>query len=202
MTTDHTVVQFVCFETPLPRPAFIPGWAPFAGTLLTQGVRHCILSERVARPSAEPAADFIVRNAWPEEAFARAALAGRIGDGEDSPFRAVQGGTFWATGPVPSRAEFVLEKVMALLSVPDGGTTTLRHTIVDALPGTQLFLHGDGVTDHQRFDVVAEIYSLRGRGTDLAAQLKTAIASLIDLAASRIAVYQEVLTLPPPPPAL
>jgi hypothetical protein len=83
MTTDRTVVQFVCFETPLPRPAFVPGWAPFAGTLLTQGVRHSILSERVARPSAEPSFDFIARNEWPEEAFARAALAGRIGDGDD-----------------------------------------------------------------------------------------------------------------------
>jgi hypothetical protein len=90
----------------------------------------------------------------------------------------------------------------ALLSVPGGAASTLRRTIVDALPGTQLFLHGDGVTDHQRFDVVAEIYSARGRGTNLAAQLERAIASLIDLAASTIAVYQEVLTLPPPPPAL
>src|SRR5207244_2452156 len=142
------------------------------GTLLTQGVRHSILSERVARPSAEPSFDFITRNEWPEEAFARAALAGRIGDGAGGPVLATQGGSFWAMGPVPSRADFLLEKVMALLSVPDGDTTTLRRTIVDALPGAQLFLHGDGVADRQRFDVVAEIYSAQGRGTDLASRLE------------------------------
>jgi hypothetical protein len=202
MTTDRTVVQFVCIETPLPRPEFVPSWAPIARTLLTHGMRRSILSERVTRPGPGPAFDFIARNQWPEEAFARAALAHRIGNGDDSPFRAGQGGTFWVTGSIPSRAEFLLEKVMALLIVPDGDSTTLRRTIVDAVPGTQLFLYGDGVTDRERFDVVAEIYSAPGRGADLAAQLERATASLIDPAASTIAVYREVLTLPPPPPAL
>jgi len=204
MTTDRTVVQFVYFETPLPRSEFVPGWAPCARTLFTQGVRHIILSERVARLDAEPSFAFIARHEWPEEAFARAALAGRSGAGDDGPFRAAQGGTFRAAGPVPSRAEFVLEKVMALLSVPDGDTTTLRRTIVEAIgavPGPRLFrlfVYGDGVADRQCFDVVAEGYCARGQGIDLAAQLERAIASRIDRAASTIAAYQEFLTQPLP----
>jgi hypothetical protein len=202
MTTDRTLVQFVSIETRLPRPEVVSNWVPIARTVLTQGVQCSILSERISRPGPEAAFDFIARNEWPEEAFARAALAGRIGEGDDGSFRVGQGGTFWATGAVPTRAEFILEKLMALLVVSDRDTTTLRRTIVDALPGTRLSLYGDGVMGRQRFDVVVEVYSAPGRGADLAAQVKRATAGLIDPAASVIAVYREVLTLPPPPPAL
>ena len=204
MITDRTVVQFVCFETPLPRPEFVPGWAPCARTLFTQGVRHTILSERVAQPGAQPPFTFIARNEWPAEAFARAARAGRIGAGDDNPFHAAQGGTFWATEPVPFRAEFLQDKVMALLSVSDGDTTRLRRTIVDAfgaVPGPRLFrlfVYGDGVAERQCFDVVAEGYCARGQGLDLAAQLERDIASRIDRTASTIAAYQEILTQPLP----
>jgi hypothetical protein len=201
MTINRTVVQFVCFKTPLPRPAFVPGWAPFAGALLTQGMRHSILAERLALPSAESGFYFIARNEWPEEAFTRAP-AGRPGDSDDGLSRAAQGGAFWATGPVPSRAEFINDKVIALLSIPDGDTTKLQRTIVDTLPGTRLFLYGDAVTECQRFNLVAEVYCALGQGAGIASQLQTAVAGLVDPIGSTIAVYLEILTLPPPAPAL
>ena len=204
MTTDHTVVQFVCFETPLPRPDFVPIWAPCARRLFTQGVRHIILSERIARRDAALCCAFVARHEWPKEALARAAPAGRSGAGDGGPSHVAQGGTFWATEPVPSRAEFLQDKVMALLRVPDGDTTTLRRTIVEAVGAVpsprlfRLFVYGDGVADRQRFDVVAEGYCARGQGSDLAAQLERAIASRIDRTASTIAAYQEFLAQPLP----
>jgi hypothetical protein len=54
----------------------------------------------------------------------------------------------------------------------------------------------------RRFDVVVEVYGALGQGIDLASRLETTVAGLVDAGASTIAVYLEVLTLPPPPPAL
>jgi hypothetical protein len=205
MTTDRSVVQFVCFETSLPRQAFIPAWVPFANTFLAQGLRHSILSECITRRGAGPSFDFIARNEWPEEMFARAAQAGHIADVADDPVRAAQGETFRASGPVPYRAQFTCDKVIALLSIPNGDIVTPRRAISAAsapVPGAQLYLYGDDVADRRRFDIVTEVYGALGQGADLASRLETAIAGLVDPGASTIAVYLEVLTLPPPPPAL
>jgi hypothetical protein len=202
---DRRVVQFVCFETPLPRPAFIPAWVPRADTLLAQGARHSILAERIVGRGAGPSFEFIARHEWPEEAFARAARIGRIEDGADGPIRAALGGTFRATEPVPYLAQFTCDKVMALLSIRDGDTTTLRRAIAaafGAVRGVQLFLYGDGTADRGRFDVVAEVYGALGQGAGLASRLETAGVGLVDPGVSTIAVYREILTLPPPLPAL
>jgi hypothetical protein len=169
---------------------------------LAQGVRHSILSERVARRGEGPFFGFIARHEWSEEAFARAPRAGHIADG---PVRAAQGGIFQATMPVPYRAQFICDKVIALLSVPDGETAPARRAIAAAfaaVPGAQLYLYGDGAADCPGFDLVAEVYCALGQGTDLASRLATAVARMVDPGASTIAVYLEVLTLPPPPPTL
>jgi len=205
MTTDRPVVQFVCFATPLPRPAFIPAWVPGADTLLALGARHSILSERIVGRGAGLSFEFIARNEWPEEAFAQAARTGRIEDGADGPIRAAQGGTFRATGPVPYLAQFTCDKVLALLSIPDGDTAVPRRAIAaafGAVRGVQLSLYGDGTADRGRFDIVAEVYGALGQGADLASRMEAAIADLVDPGASMIAVYREILTLPPRPPAL
>ena len=205
MSPDHTAVQFVCFETPLPRLAFVPGWVPFAGTFLAQGLRRIVLSERVARGGIGPSFDFISRNEWPEEAFARAAQAGRIGDGAGGPVRAAQGGTFRTSAPIPTHAQSDRDKVMALLRAPGRDVYALGQTIAAAFASasdTHVFLYSEAVTAHQRFDLIAEVYAAPGEGEAVATLLGRAAASAIDSASSTIAVYREVLTLPPHLPTL
>lgn len=162
MMTDHTVVQFVCFTTPLPRRVFTPAWVPFASTFLAQGLQQIVLAERIGEwLSTSPAFDYVSRNVWPEEAFTRSLQSGRIGDGAGGPVRAEQGGTFQMTETVLGPEQPDREKVIALLSVSNHTASTLS-TIKDAftvLPDVSVSVYQDSATgERQRFDIVAEIY--------------------------------------------
>ena len=200
--TGHTVIQFVCFTTPLPRIVFTPAWVPFASTFLAQGLQQIVLAERVGRPlSASTAFDYVSRNVWPEVAFTRSLQAGRIGDGASGPVRVEQGGTFQVTEPVPGPEQPDREKVIALLSVSNHNTPALSIAIKDAfaaLSDVSVSVYQDSATgERQRFDIIAEMYSAPDQGAELATHLEAVIAGAVDVAQSSIGVYREVLTLPP-----
>lgn len=200
--TRHTVVQFVCFTTPLPRLVFTPAWVPFASTFLAQGLQQIVLAERIGQwLSASPAFDYVSRNVWPEEAFMRSLQAGRIGDGAGGPVRAEQGGTFQITEAVPGPEQPDREKVIALLRIPDHNTLALSTIIKDAFAAhsdVSVSVYQDSVTsEHQRFDLSTEIYGAQGQGAELATHLEAVIAGKVNGARSSVGVYREVLTLPP-----
>ncbi len=202
MMTDHAVVQFVCFTTPLPRIVFTPAWVPFASTFLAQGLQQIVLAERIGQSlSTSTVFDYVSRNVWPEEAFTRSLQSGRVGDGAGGPVRAEQGGTFQVTETVPGPEQPDREKVVALLSVSNHNAPALSIAIKDAfaaLSDVSVSVYQDSATgERQRFDIVAEIYSLRNQGTELATRLDNVIAGAVDVAQSSIGVYREVLTLPP-----
>ncbi len=200
--TAHTVVQFVCFTTPLPRLAFTPAWVPFANTFLAQGLQQIVLAERIEQLNdVSPSFDFISRNIWPEEAFIRSLQSGRIGDGAGGPVRAEQGGTFKVTGAVPGPEQPEREKVIALLRLSNYDSSALSTSIKDAftaLPdGNVSVYQNSAIGDRQRFDIIAEIYDAQNQGVQLAARLEAVIAGLVDMSQSSLGIYREVMTLPP-----
>ena len=199
MTTAPSVVQFVCFETPLPSTAFIPSWVPFADMFLAQGLEHIVLSERISQRGTGPTYQFISRNEWPRQSFLNTLQSGRIGDGGGGPVRASQGGTFTAAQPVPTQAQPGREKVMALLRIP---TNTLSK-VVDAvtaalsnLPDVHLFTYQDAVVTGQRFDTILEAYGSTDQGEVLTGRMDRVLERLIQPTGSSVEVYREVLTLP------
>jgi hypothetical protein len=82
--------QFVCFETPQPRHAFLASWVPFAAGFLARGLERIVLSER----SGPSGFAFVSRNAWPEDRFAQAFRDQLPADAGGGSVRAVQGGAF------------------------------------------------------------------------------------------------------------
>jgi hypothetical protein len=50
-----SIVQFVCFETPLKLPAFMAQWAPFASSFLARGIRRIVLAQVAELAKIPPA---------------------------------------------------------------------------------------------------------------------------------------------------
>lgn len=85
-----TLIQFVCFETPLPRAALLAAWAPFASSFLARGIERIVPSEGIGPMGFA----FVSRNAWPEDRLARAFGDQLPADAAGGPVRAIQGGGF------------------------------------------------------------------------------------------------------------
>lgn len=65
MPEHPPIIQFVGFETSLPREAFIPRWAPFAASFLARGIERVVLGESDEGSGFK----FVSRNVWPEPRF-------------------------------------------------------------------------------------------------------------------------------------
>ena len=65
MPEDHRIVQFVCFETSLPREVFLSRWEPFVASFLAKGIERVVLGEG----DGTVGFGFVSRNIWPELRF-------------------------------------------------------------------------------------------------------------------------------------
>ena len=200
MTTERTVVQFVCFDTSITRENFIANWGPFANSFLGLGLERIVLAECISSAGANPSYKFISRNEWPETAFSQAVRLGRVGDGGGGPVMALQGGVFSSQDTVLSKANFEQEKVIGLLRSATNDLPDLKKLVTTGFassPDLKLSIfQTDSLSQGQRFDLVVEIYTPKGTGLALRDHLARTVAELIDPARSSIEVYQEVLTLP------
>jgi hypothetical protein len=90
MTEHHQIVQFVCFETSLPRQVFLSRWEPFAASFLARGIERVVLGEG----DGAVGFGFVSRNIWPEARF-RAVFPGNLPpDAGGGAVTAVQAGGF------------------------------------------------------------------------------------------------------------
>ncbi|MCX5742480.1 MAG: hypothetical protein NT062_08295 [Proteobacteria bacterium] len=90
MFEHRKIVQFVCFETSLPRQAFLSRWEPFAASFLARGIERVVLGEG----DGAVGFGFVSRNIWPEARF-HSVFAGNLpGDAGGGPVTAVQAGGF------------------------------------------------------------------------------------------------------------
>lgn len=194
-----SIVQFVCFETALPRAAFVARWQPFVASFLARGIERVVLGERIG----EGEFGFVSRNLWPEARF-RAAFAGGLpGTAGGGGVVAVQAGGFRVvdhgrpTHPAPptdtthvlvlvrSRPEAVGQVVPMLGAWAAQHDRGLGWTTYSADPGTR----------GGRFDAALEL----GCEPAWAASVSAALAASLPptrVAASSAVILREILTLP------
>ena len=204
MTTD--LVQFVCFETPLPRLMFVPVWTPVATSFLRDGLAQIALRHRIARGPGPEAPDFISRNRWPSDAFDRAAQAGRIGEGGHWPVRASQGGSYTVAEPADGERDDGAETVIALVPVEPPELSRIDRAerdrdlsvAVSALDLDHRIYRAATSRAPARFDLVIEVYAATGAGGDALTRLATVLAPLRASDTTRFGVYETALLLPEP----
>ena len=203
MPEHPPIVQFVCFETSLPRVVFLSRWEPFAASFLAMGIERVVLGEG----DGAGGFGFVSRNLWPESRF-RAAFRGKVpGDAGGGPVIAVQAGGF----------RIVASAGMQLLEARPGVVKNLAlvRCRKDAL-GTMVATLGHLAAQHEQglgwatytadpgtrggsFNAALEVYcdvasAVRVRGA-IAASLPA--SSLIE--ASRFQILREVVALPSAP---
>ena len=153
-----TVFQFVCFDTPLPRPEFLSRWAPFASSFVARGIERLVLSER-AGPEGFA---YVSRNAWPGDRFEQAFGGQLPADAGGGPIRAIQGGAFLLTASAgfnPLVARTDSPKVVAFLQ----GASAIApwRSLASSLPqdaGWALYEKAPA-TRGGRFDAVFELFA-------------------------------------------
>lgn len=205
MTTD--IVQFVCFETSLPRPAFMAAWAPFASSFLARGIRRIVLAQRSAPTSAHASArtfGFISRNVWNESRFFETFPSGVPRDAGFGPIVAVQAGGFRLvrsdrTNPLDTRHD--VAKVLALAHRDDRSADALAATL-DAL--ARQHPHALGASTYEsvprargRFDAALEIYVSAEDAQAALDALTAGLAQALPGSTFSVSVFHEVETLSP-----
>ena len=198
MQAEARVIQFVCFDTPLPRLAFVSVWTPFARTYLAQGLSRIVLLQRAGGSVAGNAPGFVSRNVWPAGAFAKAVASGHIGEGGGWPVKATQGGSFEAPpgeGDAAANGRTMLALIKfaagagqdALASLGLLSGTGRHHTLLASpVPGAPA-----------RFDAASEVAAEEGDEAGAARRLSAALSAATHIEAVSLAFYERALLLPP-----
>lgn len=192
-----SIVQFVCFETSLPRAAFVARWEPFVASFLARGIELVVLGER----DGDGDFGFVSRNLWPEARF-HAVFAGALpGTAGGGGVVAVQGGGFHVVeARAAERTANETANVLLLARCRSGslgavvpllGAWASEH---DQGLGWTSYV-GDPGTRGGRFDAALEI------GCSLASAMRVRAALLAGLPTSHVAAssaltLREALTLP------
>ena len=166
-----TLFQFVCFETPLPREAFLAGWAPFASGFLARGLARLVLSERIG-PSGFA---YVSRNAWPDDRFAETFRGQLPADAGGGPVRAIQGGVFRLAASVgvdPLVANRAATKLVAF--VDRGSDIAALSSLVSLLPLGATWARYERIptVEGGRFEAVFELFAPRSPELELAAPMR------------------------------
>ena len=190
--TAKFVTQFVCFDSPLPRLAFLPLWKPFATAYVEQGLARIVLYQRVGPSTVGDAPDFFSRNQWPATAFDHAVAAGRVGEGGGWPVRATQGGTFSGVNP-DACPEVVAVAMFALAR--DRDQVVLERAIANV--GAAPYIYAPRRAGAPaRFEAVVEVTTDRHAGSEVMKRLAESVAPHARPHAMVAALYERALVLP------
>ncbi len=200
MQEHHRIVQFVCFETSLPREVFLSRWEPFVASFLAKGIERVVLGEG----DGTVGFGFVSRNVWPELRFSSVFQGNLPGDAGGGAVTAVQAGGFrvvasagmdWlgARGGVVKTLVLVRCHEGALGAIlPMLGRLAIQH---DQGIGWATYT-ADPATRGGRFNAALEIYS----DVESAERVRDAIAASLPgsspIDERRLHILREVLALP------
>jgi len=195
------VIQFVGFETSLPKDAFLQRWEPFAASFLARGLDRVVLGESDAASGFH----FISRNVWPEARF-RAVFSSRLpGDAGGGAVTAVQVGAFQVVaseGVDLLATRHGVVKIVALVRCRHDALGTIAPLLVEL--GRQ---RGAGIgwatyaadpsTRGGRFNAVLELYASEESADQICVALTEALQRQSGhIEESRVQTLREVLALP------
>lgn len=200
MPEHPPIIQFVGFETSLPRQVFVSRWEPFVTSFLARGIERVVLSEG----DGAIGFGFVSRNLWPEARFRAAFPLGLPRDSGGGAVTAVQAGGFRVAASVG----------MELLGARPGVAKSLlfvrcreeaKDEIVPML-GALATQHERGIgwatyaADPAalggRFDAALEVYCEVDEAAPLRDALLASLPSSSLIEESRLQTLQEVLALP------
>ena len=200
MPEHPQIVQFVCFETSLPRQAFLSRWEPFAASFLARGIERVVLSEG----DGAVGFGFVSRNVWPEARFRSLFRGNMPSDAGGGPVTAVQAGGF--------RVE--ASDGMELLSARNGVIKNLVLTRCQETElGTIVPMLGQLATQHDqgfgwatysadpatrggRFNAALELYCDVESAARVAGVLAASLPRSSLIQETRLETHREVLALP------
>ena len=194
------IVQFVCFETSLPRQVFLSRWEPFAATFLERGIDRVVLGEN----EGVVGFGFVSRNVWPEAHFRAVFPRGLPGDAGGGPVTAVQGGGFHivaSAGMELLGARQGLAKNLVLMRCREESLDTivpiLCHLAVQHDQGMGWAVYSvDPATRGGRFNAALEVYC----DVESAARVRGAIAASLPRSSlieqSEVQTLRELLAIP------
>ncbi len=201
MPEHRQIVQFVCFETSLPRQVFLSRWGPFAASFLARGIERVVLGEG----DGAVGFGFVSRNIWPEARF-RSVFAGDLpGDAAGGAVTAVQAGAFSVAASagmelLSARNNGVVKNLVLVRCQQEAlGTivSMLGHLATQNDQGIGWATYSaDPATRGGRFNAALELYC----DVESAARVRDVISeslprsSLIEQ--SRLQTLREVLALP------
>ena len=200
MPEHPPIVQFVCFETSLPRQAFLSRWEPFAASFLARGIERVVLGES----DGAGGFGFVSRNLWPDARF-RAAFSGEVpGDAGSGPVIAVQAGGFHvvaSSGMQLLAARTGVVKNLALVrcrkDALDATMATLRQLATQHDQGYGWATYAaDATTRGGHFNAALEVYGDVGAAEHTRGALAAALSRSSAIDEARIQILREVLALP------
>ena len=201
MSEDPRIVQFVCFETSLPRQAFLSRWEPFASSFLAKGIERVVLGQS----DGSVGFGFVSRNIWPGSRF-RSVFQGHLpGDAGGGPVTAVQAGGFRVVASVgmdpleTARAGVV--KNFVLVRCHEASLSTVVATLGHLATKHHLGIgwatySADPDTRGGRFNAALEVYC----NVESAERVRNVISASLPRSSSieeaRLQTLREVLALP------
>ena len=200
MPDARYIVQFVCFETSLPRRVFLARWEPFAASFLARGIERVVLGEG----DGAVGFGFVSRNIWPESRFG-AVFQGRLpGDADGGPVIAVQAGGFRVVASagrdlLDARTGAVKNLVLVRCHEDALGTIveSLGHLATQHDQGLGWATYSaDPGTRGGRFNAALELYCDAESAERVCSVIAERISSSSSVEESRVQTLRESLALP------
>jgi len=162
---ENSIIQFVCFETPLTLDIFVSQWESYAKRFFKQDIHAISLQEQVAKKAKFK---YISKNEWPQDNFQFSFMEGRLSDHfPDSQVKEVQAGGYTPTqiecDDNPGSEEV---KVMVFLHAENPDLVALKK-----LPYRSLNIY-EPFYQNCMYAYILEFYTEEINAADLIQQLK------------------------------
>lgn len=200
MPEHRHIVQFVGFETSLPRQVFLSRWEPFVSSFLARGIERVVLGQG----DGATGFGFVSRNIWPESRFAAAFLGHLPGDAGGGPVTGVQVGGFHVVASAGVELREVRTgavKVLALVRCDDDALDTIV-----AILGRLATQHDQGIgwatycadpaTRGGRFNAALELYCDVASAERVRDAMAESLPRTSPIVESRVQILRELLALP------